>query len=222
MCVSSFGSHARFLVVCLISYTVVVCQPSATLPSPSIKALVEIPGLSVPANVEFLVDTGAARTTLHPGDLAKLGIDIVFYATSVQPLTFVGVGGEASYGEQDATLHFKNTQIHLPALIGPLDKSQVDIALKKQVPSLLGRDLLNLGLLIVDYETNQVSIEMYPVDQVNQTKLLRSKLSQKSFFATVRKSKNKVLDRVGRGVLIPLREAQVDSVSPALPKAKHG
>ena len=132
------------------------------LPSPTIKAVVEVPGLRVSATVEFLVDTGAARTTLHSGDVTKLGIDILSYAVNVQhPLIFVGIGGEASYGEQDAILHFKNAQIPLTILIGPLDKSQFDLALKKQVPSLLGRDFLNLGRLVVDYKTRQVSIDMH-------------------------------------------------------------
>ena len=151
------------------------------LPSPSIKAVVEIPELKVSAPVEFLVDTGATRTTLHPGDVVKWGIDIASYAASVQPSTLAGIGGEASYCAADAVLRFKSTQIPLPVLIGPLDQSQFDLALRKQVPSLLGRDLLNLGRLVVDYETNQVSIEMHPTDRVNRTNLLRSQRSRVEF-----------------------------------------
>ena len=132
------------------------------LPSPLITAVVEIPNLGVMASVEFLVDTGAMRTVLHPRDVLKFGIDIVTYAAGACPSTFAGVGGEASYGVEDAILHFKNSKANLRAFIGPLDPGQFDFALKKDLPSLLGRDFLNQGRLIVDYENNEVSFEMRP------------------------------------------------------------
>ena len=132
------------------------------LPSPSITAVVEIPKLGISASVEFLVDTGATRTVLHPGDVRKLGIDIVTYAADACPRTYSGVGGEASYGIEDAILHFKNAKTNLRTFIGPLDPCQFDFALNKNVPSLLGRDFLNQGRLIVDYENNELSFEMRP------------------------------------------------------------
>ena len=132
------------------------------LPSPSITAVVEIPTLGVAASVEFLVDTGAARTVIHPRDVRKFEIDIVTYAADACPYTFTGVGGEASYGVEDAILHFKNARTNLRTLIGPLDPCQFDFARNKNVPSLLGRDFLNQGRLIVDYENNEVSFEMRP------------------------------------------------------------
>ena len=132
------------------------------LPSPLVTAVVEIPNLGVSASVEFLVDTGAARTVFHPGDVLKFGIDIVTYSADACPRTFSGVGGEASYGVEDAILHFKNAKVNLRTLIGPLDTRQFDFALKKHVPSLLGRDFLNQGRLIVDYENNELSFEMRP------------------------------------------------------------
>ena len=132
------------------------------LPSPLVTAFVEIPDLGVSASVEFLVDTGATRTALHPGDVLKLGIDIVTYAAGAYPRTIAGIGGQASYGVEDAILHFKNSKANLRALIGPLEQSQFDFALKKHVPSLLGRDFLNQGRLIVDYEKNELSFEMRP------------------------------------------------------------
>lgn len=133
-------------------------------PSPSITAVVEFPKLGVWASVEFLVDTGASRTVLHPSDVLRLGIDIVTYAADPPPCTSTatGVGGKASYGVEDAILHFSDSNANLTALIGPLDPCQFDFALKKHVPSLLGRDFLNQGRLIVDYENNQLSFEMRP------------------------------------------------------------
>ena len=128
-------------------------------PSPSITAFVEIPNLGAWASVEFLVDTGATRTVVHPGDVLKFGIDIVTYAVDACPRTFSGVGGDASFGVEDAILHFKNAKTNLRVFIGPLDPCQFDFALNKNVPSLLGRDFLNQGRLIVDYENNEVSFE---------------------------------------------------------------
>ncbi len=132
------------------------------LPSPLITAVVEIPNLGVMASVEFLVDTGAMRTVLHPRDALKFGIDIVTYAADACPRTFSGGGGDASYGVEDAILHFKNAKTNLRTFIGPLDPCQFDLALNKNVPSLLGRDFLNQGRLNVDYENNEVSFEMRP------------------------------------------------------------
>ena len=137
-------------------------REQAPLPSPLIAAVVEIPKLGVWAPVEFLVDTGATRTVLHPSDVLKFGIDIVTYADDACPRTYSGVGGEASYGVEDAILHFKNAKTNLRTLIGPLDQCQFDFASDKNVPSLLGRDFLNQGRLIVDYENNEVSFEMRP------------------------------------------------------------
>ncbi len=152
-----------------------------SLPSPSVTAVVEIPNLGVSASVEFLVDTGATQTVLHPGDVLKLGIDITTYAASAHPCISSGVGGEASYGVEDAILRFKNINAPLRALIGPLDPSQFEFALKKQIPSLLGRDFLNRGRLIVDYENNQVSIEMHPDNKIKQTNFMRSSRPYKEF-----------------------------------------
>lgn len=129
------------------------------LPSPSITAFVEVPNLGVSASVEFLVDTGATRTVIHPRDALKFGIDIATYAADACPRTFSGVGGDASYGVEDSILHFKNDKTNLRTFIGPLDPSQFDSALNKNIPSLLGRDFLNQGRLIVDYENNEVSFE---------------------------------------------------------------
>ena len=131
-------------------------------PSPSVTAVVEIPKMGVSQSVKFLVDTGASRTVLHPRDILRLGIDFVTYAADACPIAFSGVGGKASYTVEDAILYFENSKTDLRALIGPLDPSQFDFALNEHVPSLLGRDFLNQGRLIVDYENNELSFEMRP------------------------------------------------------------
>ncbi len=131
-------------------------------PSPTIRAVVEIPNLGVWASVEFLVDTGAMRTVLHPRDVLKFGIDIETYAADACPFIFSGVGGKASYGVEDAILHFKDSKTNLRTFVGPLDLCQFDFALMNHLPSLLGRDFLNQGRLIVDYENNELSFEMRP------------------------------------------------------------
>ena len=109
--------------------------------APYIKVQVAIPDLHLLGDVEFLVDTGADATTLMPDDLAKLGVDI--QAVSGPMKTADGSGGASEYKETKAELRFNDD-----AALGRFQDFGAVIHLSAnpenaQLPSLLGRDILN-------------------------------------------------------------------------------
>ena len=147
---------------------------------PFIKAVVELPKLNLQHPVVFLVDTGAAQTTLHPQSIVHLGIAFDNYVPT-RKREMTGVGGAALYGEEEAILHFKTAQVPLSILLGPLDKDQFEVALSKQSPSLLGMDLLSMTRLTVDYVANQLSVAMHPTNSIQEIQHLRTKLKPNEY-----------------------------------------
>ena len=108
--------------------------------APYVAGLVMLPHLGISGIVEFLVDTGASRTCLHPRDARALGIGLsgLSYTRDSQ-----GIGGRASYSPHNAyILFFPNDkpvtqQEKLELLIA--EPTDVNLGL----PSLLGRDVIN-------------------------------------------------------------------------------
>lgn len=118
-----------------------VAEPDAP-PAPYIKARVVLPDLGVAGDVDFLIDTGADVTFLHPEDVGRLGID--FRRLNPGDMERAsGLGGASDYYRENATLTFQNSagpELHCELVVfirpGP------DRALR-DAPSLLGRDFLN-------------------------------------------------------------------------------
>lgn len=128
-------------------------------PAPYIRAMVRLPSGNFAA-IDFLVDTGADFTVVHPADSLKLGL-------KAQPLNHPknrmssGIGGTAQYRSEDARLIFK-TQGGPPVtwdtsiLIGPCGDEKFQSALR--APSLLGRDFLQHCHFTADSRKNQLSL----------------------------------------------------------------
>ena len=143
---------------------------------PFVRAVVELPRLDLKHPVDFLVDTGAARSTLHPQSMVRLGISLEIYVpTLISDMT--GVGGGASYGEEEAVLHFRNAQVPMRILVGPLVKEQFNFSLSSRIPSLLGMDLLRMGRLSVDYLANELWLDMHRDEDLRHLQILQRKLS---------------------------------------------
>ena len=143
---------------------------------PYIRAVVELPRLGLRHPVDFLVDTGAVRTTLHPLSMTRLGISLDGYAPSYRS-EMTGVGGGASYGEEDAVLHFRNAQMPTRVLLGPLVREQFDFSLSSRLPSLLGMDVLSRTRMSVDYLANELWVDVYPDEDVLHLQDLQRRLS---------------------------------------------
>jgi hypothetical protein len=129
-----------------------------------VAAIVESEKLHLYGTVEFLVDTGATRTTISDKEVIRLGLD---YAEldKLQAGVF-GVGGTVdTYILEDAKLMFNAgkmiQQLPLEQLYILKHSALNDKILR--IPSVLGRDILNKYSLIYDkrqelaYITDKIS-----------------------------------------------------------------
>jgi Aspartyl protease len=108
---------------------------------PYLSARIFIPRLRTTADVWFLVDTGADRTTVHPTDGARMRLD---YSSLPWTGRSYGVGGiSISHAVEQAVISFRarlgtTHYYRVPVLIA----QSRDPANGSGVPSLLGRDIL--------------------------------------------------------------------------------
>ena len=105
---------------------------------PYVAAFVYFRRLGMGHTINFLVDTGATSTSIHPRDGrdAKLPYDRLLHPRSIS-----GVGGQATYYHEPAIVYFiDEPQVHLYFM---------DVAIaeptgaNRNLSSLLGRDVLN-------------------------------------------------------------------------------
>ena len=100
-----------------------------------------LPALRLSAEVEFLVDTGADGTSLLPYDLGRVGVDLRAVKGAYRSAD--GVGGKVRYKTTKAILRFQDA-----TTLGGFREFEIDLDLiadgtDEQLPSLLGRDVLN-------------------------------------------------------------------------------
>lgn len=110
-------------------------------PAPYLKAQVYLSDLRAGAEVEFLVDTGAHATSLMSDDMALMRVDLRRVRGLFQEVE--GVGGQARYKTAKAVLRFQDHDA-----FGHFQEFEIDVHLMagregQQLPSLLGRDILN-------------------------------------------------------------------------------
>jgi predicted aspartyl protease len=108
--------------------------------------------MSIDETVEFLVDTGASRTTLLDKDAIYLGIEYE-KLSRVQDLSGIG-GSVETYVIDDTYLLFREyTTIKMPIFVirHPLERMDEEERIKiLRFPSILGRDVINRFKLIFD------------------------------------------------------------------------
>lgn len=120
---------------------------------PLLRARLVILRLGVDAEIDFLVDTGADNTCLHPAD--GVLIQLPFEELDI-PAVSVGVGGNSLYYREIAFILLDDSEgnrafdIDL-SIARPKPPSSSDPRpIVNRLPSLLGRDVLNR--LRVDYD----------------------------------------------------------------------
>ena len=128
--------------------------------APYVKVRVYLPHTGHSAELDFLVDTGAYATVLHPDDIDRMGID----AGSLRgrQTQASGIGGSMSYISVDAVLSmydgeagaWRGFPVHL-------DVSTQDSDPDDGLPSLLGRDILNRCNCNFDAPQGIVALEPY-------------------------------------------------------------
>ena len=135
-------------------------------PAPSIYARLESTVLSGTWTIAFLIDTGASVTTILDPDRERLGI--LWDRLDKAPRPLGGIGGTVETRLiQDGRLFFKagsgeavveKVTVH----VAKHDLARLDEREKKlvmQLPSLLGRDVLERYRFIYDRPRNRVYLE---------------------------------------------------------------
>ena len=132
-------------------------EPSA----PYIRSTLYVPGLRLVAEVDFLVDTGADATSLHPYDVSRTGIDPSTLPGTLR--TASGIGGQMRYIEAGAFVYLYDTEAsdwhRFPVLLAVSADAPPDPS--NRIPSVLGRDVLNDCLCTFDSRRESVTLEPY-------------------------------------------------------------
>ena len=126
--------------------------PYPAPPAPYVRAVIQLEGFNRPGSVDFLVDTGADSTCLHPRDARALGLDpgILDFRRGK---SYRGIGGSLDYISHNAVLVFEQSdsrvfwrcEINICDIWSDPDNGPEEYAeIVDWLPSLLGRDFLNL------------------------------------------------------------------------------
>ena len=125
---------------------------------PYVAALVILPRLQIPPRqMEFLVDTGADETSLHPKDGNGIPYHDLRHADYSD-----GVGGPATYYSEQAIIVFEDSSgahVYFQP-IGIAEPTDYNLS----IPSLLGQDILRHWRIIHDRPANQLSFEVKRAD----------------------------------------------------------
>ena len=131
-------------------------------PRPYVQAWIKLSS-GADGNVNFLIDTGADITTLHPVDAQRFGITNS-YLQGKQSSESTGIGGRVEYAREDITLTTLTTNgdAHVQEMeiqVGPRGEDYKK-SLKAGTLSVLGRDFLKNCILVLDYRKGKVFIEL--------------------------------------------------------------
>ena len=133
-------------------------------PHPYLSVAVFVPGVSTEwALVDFLIDTGAARTSIHPLDaIRRLGISPAMLADRSQwqnTIASGGVGGPATYFDLPAFYGFQtDADVAWDIIEGRLMLAELT-AHNQRIPSLMGWDLLSLFELVIHGGNGRVTLK---------------------------------------------------------------
>ena len=127
--------------------------------APRIAVFVSVGAMRQAVEVDFLVDTGADRTTLMPRDINALGLDLRSDAFDRSQTT--GVGGSVQTRQAPAVLYFVDDEApdglrRVNLTIDLLMTEDAHAAMR--LPSLLGRDFLNRCACLFDPAANRLAM----------------------------------------------------------------
>lgn len=124
---------------------------------PYVNGLVELPAASMdrPLRVAFLIDTGADRSVLSARDLARAGITL---AGAPLGVVTTGVGGPAATRTVAGIITLGSVTVRLPLLAFdlPAGVPSQGRPSTSDLPSLLGHDLLEHFILVLDSRGDRV------------------------------------------------------------------
>ena len=141
-------------------------------PSPHVRALVSFTRLDIQGRVDFLIDSGANGVALNIDDAKTLGIpqDLLRQAGRLQES--IGIGGTQRYYSVAGTLSFPlGLDFFIRCHLG-INIAEDDSNAPEGIPSLLGRDFLNLCDVRLNYSTGLVTLEPVNVNEYGEIPLL--------------------------------------------------
>ena len=122
-------------------------------PAPYVRAAVLLAGMRWARYVDFLIDTGADTSCLHPRDVQALEVDPAIFDPAARVVS-EGIGGTLNYITHQADLVFGQSP-HFTIWQCAIDVCDIwsepgnNVQLRA-LPSLIGRDLLNLCRIRAD------------------------------------------------------------------------
>ena len=139
-------------------------EPPA-IPSPYVLARVSFPRFDVRGRVRFLIDSGATGVILHSADVEPLRIPRNLLQSSAVRRSR-GIGGIQRYFSEPGRLSFNIGSATLWCDLDILIED--DNAAPSRIPSLLGRDFLNLCDVRLNYHTGIVSLSPVSVNDYGE------------------------------------------------------
>lgn len=138
---------------------------SGPLEAAYVNAIFQSEALRTYVTVEFLVDTGATKTTICDKDAIRFGID--YNALQKLDKSMLGIGGPVDtyvLKEAELAFHEKSRKTHVERLenLCFLRHSELTERILR-IPSILGRDVLNKYALFYDRRQDNVYITDEPI-----------------------------------------------------------
>ena len=126
---------------------------------PYIEAKIYLPGLGISGEISFLVDTGADTSLLAPSDSLRLGIDDSLLTGDSE---CIGVGGIGHNFVEKSVIVFADEEfVYVYEIL--LDVSQQN-AMSEDVPSILGRDILDKWVMTYDPLGKSLTMDVVEAD----------------------------------------------------------
>ena len=123
---------------------------------PTVTGVVQVNELGIECVVDFLVDTGADATCMHYPDVAVAEVDQDRLKEVGVSREFGGVGGDAKYRQVSADITFEDTDRRSRTYAIELLVADTSQETMGERPSLLGRDILDLHLMVYDPQRDRL------------------------------------------------------------------
>ena len=130
---------------------------------PYLEGRLILPRIGIAGNISFLVDTGADASMIMPLDGKRLGID---YSQLQGDAVSFGLGGEIHSFLEDAILVFTEPGSALYLYNIEIDIPPPDPALPDDLPSLLGRDILDRWRMTYSPSRKNLTFKVFEADDI--------------------------------------------------------
>jgi hypothetical protein len=119
-------------------------------------------GLKTLGDISFLVDTGADRSVLHPGDGERIGVD---YEKLTHKTESTGIGGICHGFLEPALVVFSEPGRNLYVYLIPIEIVPPEEHIM-ELPSIIGRDILDRWRTVYDPTNNELTFEVHAADRI--------------------------------------------------------